>query len=583
MALSIQQKSAETSEIVLELGPLPDSPFTAQSGNQNSPPSVSQAQERMSRVKERIIAAHSDIFKGYQISFYLDASPENKGAKTSGQGRHFNTSFGLRLFGNSSDTFAVRNDSELGLVEAHELVHGLAKDHETFAKLLKSLGITPSDLGKIQQGELRPSSEDERRMRMARHQREYEADRLALYLMRGAFSSTEIEEGLKYYMRLERHEAEQLARRGDGLTTDDIERVSPHPSWHSRMIAIRSSLPTLQSLSDGAIHGVLLAVRGVERAQQSASRSGSEEYVIYDSLWSYYPPSVPSRCSPDQLTKIWKNLPPLSSQSLFPSSLGGLFNNRRVDPQEQEFIIAKAMKACAAGNEVQAVALVDAKKRIYRFRITPPPSELETLNLLGLSGEEKSDFKKEELNERVSRIVKIYPSGEKRVLEVPSQCQAAQLNKVSSESPPVYTKMVYLTAPTSIARRICTEGRLYGDPVTSVRADQKIRPGYYRYVVYVLGQGEKLMKGKIVQRPTDRTPYGVGGLGWVNTALGGGGTGEGTIGLGNLSVLGEDTSAGGYGRGAGGLGGRRASPSETIPYEPIRGLSPIKTSGKKID
>ena len=66
--------------------------------------------------------------------------------------------------------------------------------------------------------------------------------------------------------------------------------------------------------------------------------------------------------------------------------------------------------------------------------------------------------------------------------------------------------------------------------------------------------------------------YGVGGSGLVGTGSGGGGTAEGTIGLGNLGTIGAirgiDDSHGngsGYGRGAGGLGGRRARAPDVIP------------------
>ena len=51
--------------------------------------------------------------------------------------------------------------------------------------------------------------------------------------------------------------------------------------------------------------------------------------------------------------------------------------------------------------------------------------------------------------------------------------------------------------------------------------------------------------------------------------MGGGGTGEGTIGLGNLGTIGKggggSGNGSGYGRGAGGLGGRRARAPDVIP------------------
>ncbi|MBN2340760.1 MAG: AgmX/PglI C-terminal domain-containing protein [Deltaproteobacteria bacterium] len=56
--------------------------------------------------------------------------------------------------------------------------------------------------------------------------------------------------------------------------------------------------------------------------------------------------------------------------------------------------------------------------------------------------------------------------------------------------------------------------------------------------------------------------FGYGGLAISGTARGGGGTGEGTIGLGNLNSIGHAAGGGsgaGYGRGAGGLSGRRAA------------------------
>ncbi|HNN53998.1 MAG TPA: AgmX/PglI C-terminal domain-containing protein [Pseudomonadota bacterium] len=62
--------------------------------------------------------------------------------------------------------------------------------------------------------------------------------------------------------------------------------------------------------------------------------------------------------------------------------------------------------------------------------------------------------------------------------------------------------------------------------------------------------------------------YGNGGLGLVGSGRGGGGTGEGTIGLGNLGTIGKGGGGGGlsgYGRGAGGLGGRRASAPDVVP------------------
>jgi len=66
--------------------------------------------------------------------------------------------------------------------------------------------------------------------------------------------------------------------------------------------------------------------------------------------------------------------------------------------------------------------------------------------------------------------------------------------------------------------------------------------------------------------PRTGNAYGVGGLG-----LGGGGTGEATIGVGHLGTIGRGGSdsatinGSGYGRGIGGLGGRRARAPEVIP------------------
>ena len=60
----------------------------------------------------------------------------------------------------------------------------------------------------------------------------------------------------------------------------------------------------------------------------------------------------------------------------------------------------------------------------------------------------------------------------------------------------------------------------------------------------------------------------VGGLGIHGTGASGGGTAEGTIGLGNLGTIGAAAGGGngsGYGRGVGGLGGRRAHAPDVIP------------------
>ena len=63
--------------------------------------------------------------------------------------------------------------------------------------------------------------------------------------------------------------------------------------------------------------------------------------------------------------------------------------------------------------------------------------------------------------------------------------------------------------------------------------------------------------------------YGIGGSGLVGTGSGGGGTAEGTIGLGNLGTIGRvdgsNSNGSGYGRGVGGLGGRRARAPDVIP------------------
>jgi TonB family protein len=62
--------------------------------------------------------------------------------------------------------------------------------------------------------------------------------------------------------------------------------------------------------------------------------------------------------------------------------------------------------------------------------------------------------------------------------------------------------------------------------------------------------------------------YGVGGLGFVGTGVGGGGTAEGTLGLGTLGTIGKGGggagNGAGHGRGAGGLGGRRARAPDVI-------------------
>jgi TonB family protein len=63
--------------------------------------------------------------------------------------------------------------------------------------------------------------------------------------------------------------------------------------------------------------------------------------------------------------------------------------------------------------------------------------------------------------------------------------------------------------------------------------------------------------------------YGVGGLGLVGTGRGGGGSAEGTLGLGELGTIGHSGgtgSSGGYGWGVGGIAGRRAhGPGDLIP------------------
>jgi hypothetical protein len=62
--------------------------------------------------------------------------------------------------------------------------------------------------------------------------------------------------------------------------------------------------------------------------------------------------------------------------------------------------------------------------------------------------------------------------------------------------------------------------------------------------------------------------YGLGGLALVGTGPGGGGAGEGTIGLDHYGTLGKGGGGGdkaGYGRGAGGLAGRRARGPEIVP------------------
>jgi Ca-activated chloride channel family protein len=65
--------------------------------------------------------------------------------------------------------------------------------------------------------------------------------------------------------------------------------------------------------------------------------------------------------------------------------------------------------------------------------------------------------------------------------------------------------------------------------------------------------------------------YGIGGLGLVGTALGGGGSAEGTIALGNLGTIGKgagggaSASASGYGATYGFLGARRARVPDVIP------------------
>ena len=64
--------------------------------------------------------------------------------------------------------------------------------------------------------------------------------------------------------------------------------------------------------------------------------------------------------------------------------------------------------------------------------------------------------------------------------------------------------------------------------------------------------------------------YGTGVLGIIGTGSGGGGTGEGTIGIGNFGTLGK--GGGGYGRSVGGLGGGKASTPVVIPGPPaVRG------------
>jgi TonB family protein len=65
--------------------------------------------------------------------------------------------------------------------------------------------------------------------------------------------------------------------------------------------------------------------------------------------------------------------------------------------------------------------------------------------------------------------------------------------------------------------------------------------------------------------------YGIGALGLTGTGSGGGGTAEGSIGLGNLGTIGKggadsfNGNGSGYGRGAGGLGGRRVRAPDVIP------------------
>jgi TonB family protein len=62
--------------------------------------------------------------------------------------------------------------------------------------------------------------------------------------------------------------------------------------------------------------------------------------------------------------------------------------------------------------------------------------------------------------------------------------------------------------------------------------------------------------------------YGLGGLALVGTGPGGGGAGEGTLGLASWGTLGKGGGGGdkaGYGRGAGGLAGRRVRGPEIVP------------------
>src|SRR6185436_15630848 len=77
------------------------------------------------------------------------------------------------------------------------------------------------------------------------------------------------------------------------------------------------------------------------------------------------------------------------------------------------------------------------------------------------------------------------------------------------------------------------------------------------------GPGSGALSGETID-----DAYGVGGLGLFGSGAAGDGTGEGTIGLGDIGTIGRGGGGGsgsGYGRGAGGLGGRRAKAPDVVP------------------